>query len=183
MTVYNPAEDSFLMSESLKKYLKEKIKDKQINKKIKILDIGTGSGIQAKTCRELGFKNILTADINPEAVKLMKKNKFKSVQSDLFSNLKDKKFSLIIFNPPYLPENKYDKEPDTTGGRKGYEIILRFLKQAKFHLENNGEILILFSSLSKPRTIKKQAKHFGYNIRLVNKMNVSFERLFVYLLN
>ena len=143
--------------------------------------MGSGSGIQAKTCRESGFNNILTADITAEAVKFLKFKGFNAIKSDLFSNInKKQKFNLIIFNPPYLPENKYDKEKDTTAGKKGYEIIVMSLKQAKSHLEKNGKILLLISSLSKPDIIRKQAKKFGYKIKLLNQTNLFFEKLFVY---
>ena len=175
--MYTPLKDSYLLSETLKIFLKNK------DKRIKILDLGTGSGILAETCRELGFKNILTTDINKEAVKLLRKKGFRARKSDLFSNINiEKKFDLIIFNPPYLPEDKYDKEKDTTGGKKGYETILKFLKQAKKHLEKDGESLLLFSSLSFPEIIKKQAKKLGYKMKLLNKKRIFFEELYVYLL-
>lgn len=215
MSIYQPAEDSYLMSETLKDYLNNLIKDneekskvnnnsicktlnqqkpsfnsysininniKSINntKNIKILDMGTGSGIQAQTCKDLGFNSILTVDINPEAVKPLKSKNFKSIKSDLFSKInKKQKFSLIIFNPPYLPENKYDKEKDTTAGKKGYELIIKFLKQAKFHLETDGKILLIISSFSKPNIIKKQAKELRYKIKILNQKSLFFERLFV----
>src|SRR3989338_5744157 len=47
MAFYNPSEDSYFLTE----VLKEKIKDK----KIKVLDLGTGSGIQSQTLIELGI--------------------------------------------------------------------------------------------------------------------------------
>lgn len=179
-SIYQPAEDSYLLLESVEKYLK-----KQENKKIKILDIGSGSGIQALICKKLGFDNVLTADINPNAVKYLKKQGLKSIQSNIFSNkqFKDKRFDLIIFNPPYLPEDK--KEPkdsrlQTTAGKKGYEIIIRFLKQAKSYLNKQGAILFLFSSLSQPKIILKNAEQLGYNFRLLNKQSFFFEILFVY---
>ena len=50
MHIYQPAEDSYLLQETLKQYLKSK------SKNIKILDMGSGTGIQAKTARDLGFK-------------------------------------------------------------------------------------------------------------------------------
>jgi len=173
--VYEASEDSFLLSEELKKYLKYKDRD------IKILDMGAGSGIQAETCKQLGFKNILTADIDKESIKLLKEKGFKAVCSDLFSSVNKKsKFDLIIFNPPYLPEDKYDKEKDTTGGKKGCETIVKFLKQAKKHLEKNGEILLLFSSLSKPEIIIKKAKDLGYKITKLSSKKLFFEELYVY---
>lgn len=172
--MYSPSDDSFLLSETLEDYLKGK------NKKISILDIGTGSGIQAETCKKLGFNNITVADIDETCLRHLK-NEFKTIQTDLFSNIKQR-FNLIIFNPPYLPQHKYDKRKDTTGGKKSYETIFKFLEQAKIHLLKNGSILLLFSSLSSPEKIKKKAAELGYEFQLIAKKNLFFEQLFVYLL-
>ena len=60
--IYQPAEDSYLLSNTIKKYLKKNKYNK--DKSISILDMGSGSGIQAQTCKQLGFTNILTIDIN-----------------------------------------------------------------------------------------------------------------------
>ncbi len=208
MSIYIPSDDSYLLAEAIKKYLINltkninkqtsktnrpsrlnfhktiniRYKNKIKNKTIKILDIGSGSGIQAETCRKLGFNNILTSDINKEAVILLRKQGFKSKQSNLFEKIKDK-FNLIIFNPPYLPEDKLepkDSKTNTTAGKKGNELIIKFLKQAKKHLNENGKIFLLFSSLSQPNIIKKQAKAFGYNLNLLSKKKLFFEELFVY---
>ena len=176
MSIYKPQEDSYLLSETLKDYLIGQPKN------LKILDLGAGSGIQAETCKNLGFKNILTSDINFEAVKLLKKKRFKSIQSNLFSNIK-KRFDLIIFNPPYLPEDSEEPEDSklsTTAGKKGYELILKFLKQAKYHLTKKGKILLLVSTLSKPKIIIKKAKDLGYHVNLMNKKKIFFEELMVF---
>lgn len=170
--MYSPKEDSFLLSDTLKIYLKNK------NKEIKLLDMGSGSGIQAETCRKLGFKNITVVDIDKESIQHLKKQKFKTIKSNLFENIKDK-FEIIIFNPPYLPEHKYDKKSDTTGGKKGYELIIKFLKQAKKHLEKSGSILLLYSSFSHPKIIQNQAKSLGYKINLLSTKKLFFEELFV----
>lgn len=175
MPIYIPSEDSYLLSETLKNYLENK------NKSIKILDMGSGSGIQAKTCRDLGFKNIICADINQEAVKNLKKQGFTSIKSNLFSNInKKERFNLIIFNPPYLPEHRFDKEKDTTGGKKGCEIIIKFLKQAKSYLDKNGTILLLFSSLSKPKIILKKSEQLNYSPTELSSKKLFFEELWVY---
>ncbi|OGJ22123.1 hypothetical protein A3K73_07610 [Candidatus Pacearchaeota archaeon RBG_13_36_9] len=174
--MYKPREDSYLLSSALAVYLKDK--DRRIN----ILDMGSGSGIQAETCIKLRFKNVKAADIDEEAIKTLRKKKFKAIKSNLFSDIKEK-FDLIIFNPPYLPEHKYDREKDTTGGKEGYETIVRFLKQAKKHLNKNGAILLLFSSFSKPSIIKREAKKLGYNIKLLAKKRIFFEKLYVCLLS
>ncbi|MEN9625822.1 MAG: hypothetical protein RL557_150 [archaeon] len=180
MSIYQPSDDSYLLQEVLKKYLK-KIK----NKKIDILDMGSGSGILMQTCKENNFKNITAVDINKEAVTHLQKQKIKAIHSDLFSNskLKNKKFDLIIFNPPYLPEDKrepQDSKLQTTAGKKGYEIIIKFLEQAKIHLQKKGKILLLFSSLSKPHIVLKKAREMKYQYELQASKKLFFEELFVY---
>lgn len=172
MSVYQPKEDSYLLSDEIKKFIL-KLK----NKNIKVLDMGTGYGIQAETCLQAGISqaNITLSDINKEALNNIKKKDFISVQSDLFSNINDK-FDIIIFNPPYLPEDKYDKEKDTTGGKKGYETILKFLKQAKQHLNKNGKIFIVFSSL----TNLKKSMIKSYKIKELSRKKIFFEELIVW---
>lgn len=175
-SVYQPEKDSYLLEKEVKQYL-----DRLENKNIRVLDMGSGSGIQLKACINLGIKQVLAADINPLAIKELKRQNLKAKQSNLFSNLKKQKFDLIIFNAPYLPEDKEDKAWDTTAGKKGYEIIIEFLKQAKSHLNKNGNILLLFSNLSKPNIIKKNATSLGYKHKKLLEKGVGFfEKLYVY---
>ncbi|NMB66954.1 methyltransferase, partial [Candidatus Woesearchaeota archaeon] len=138
MEIYQPSEDSYLMS----KILKEKIpKIKKLNSKLKFLEIGAGSGINLETVFNLGIKkeNIFSCDINKDSVNYCKKLGFNCVHSDLFQNIKGS-YDIIIFNPPYLPYDKNepkDSRTSTTGGKRGNEIIIKFLKQAKFHLKKD----------------------------------------------
>jgi len=180
MSIYQPAEDSYILEEQVKKFLKN-VKEKS---SFKVLDMGSGSGIQAIACLKEGIqrKNIIAADINPEAIAELKKQRIPARKSNLFSNInKDKRFNLIIFNAPYLPADKYDKQPDTTAGKCGNEIIIRFLRKAKRYLAEDGAVLLLFSSLSKPAEIIKYAEKRGYKAeKLAEKSVGMMEKLFVY---
>lgn len=148
--MYHPEEDSYLLSEALSNYL-ENIK----NPHLKALDMGTGSGIQAETLsRFIDKKNILCTDIDDFSLNHVRKKGFKVLTSNLFSKIQGK-WDLISFNPPYLPRDNYDNKKDTTGGKKGDEVILRFLKQAKSHLAENGKIFLLLSSLTPRKKILK----------------------------
>jgi len=174
--IYEPLEDSFLLNKTLIKFFKNK------DKKIKILDVGSGSGIQAETCLKLGFKNVIASDINKETAKYLREKNIKFVHSDLFDKIKGR-FDLIIFNPPYLPHDYREPEEskmNTTGGKKGYEIIIKFLKQSSKKLNKNGSIILLFSSLSNPKLILERARDFGYNFSLLDKNKFFFEELYVY---
>jgi len=169
MEIYQPSDDSFLLAESVKEVIK---KDDFTN----VLDMGSGSGIQAETAIKAGInpKNIVLADINPDAIKLLRKKfpKSKVILSDLFEKIKGK-YDLIIFNPPYLPDHEFDKGADTSGGKKGSEIINRFLSQAKKHLSDNGIILLLISSFTKG--IDWQ----NYKKKLLGTKKIFFEELYV----
>lgn len=175
--IYSPAEDSFLLASVLKKEI-PKISEKNPN--LKILEIGSGSGIQIKNLLDLGVKkeNIVCCDINPEAVEKCNQLDVKCIQSNLFKNLQEK-YDIIIFNPPYLPEDKNEPEDSqiaTTGGKKGSELINKFLKKAKEHLNERGIIFLLTSSLTKGINFEE------YEINLVVSKKLFFEELYVWVL-
>lgn len=163
--IYEPAEDSFLIQKWVKHFAKGKI-----------LDMGTGSGILALEALKYS-KDVLAVDINPEAVKIAREKGIKAVVSDLFANVKGK-FDLIIFNPPYLPEEKgEDKESRTvtTGGKKGYEVIERFFSEATNHIPKNEVILLVFSTLT--GNIPRIAKKYGFKCKVLEEKPLFFEKL------
>ncbi len=169
MEIYQPREDSFLLQEQVKK---------EVKPNDKVLDMGTGSGIQAITVLEIS-KDVTATDINPEAIKKLKHPQIKTIQSNLFQNIKEK-FDLIIFNPPYLPKDSQEPKNSalaTTGGQKGHEIIKKFLEQAKNHLTEKGRILLLYSSLS--GDISQIASKLSYNLNILSQASFFMETLFV----
>ncbi|MEK6915862.1 MAG: HemK2/MTQ2 family protein methyltransferase [Nanoarchaeota archaeon] len=169
--VYQPAEDSFLLEKLISKYSKNK----------KVIDIGTGSGILAIKALKSGASSVTAVDLNKDAVKEIKSNNksIKTIQSNIFSKVKGK-FDLIICNPPYLPhDSREDKESSlaTSGGKKGDEFILKFLRQAKSHLKENGIILLLFSSLTPRDRINKLLEKLNSKSKIVASKNLFFEKL------
>ncbi len=193
--IYQPAEDSYLMSRVLKEQLpsllapkgvypkgtrtstrpqdfsKEKSTKGKENPDLRFLEIGSGSGIHLETAKKLGVKqkNIFSVDINHNAVLHCQSLGFNCIYSDLFENVSGK-FDLIIFNPPYLPlDSKEDSESAlaTTGGESGSEVINRFLKEAKNYLNKDGKIFLITSSLTK-----------GIDFLAFQKKEIGCEKLF-----
>ncbi|MBL7052023.1 MAG: methyltransferase [Nanoarchaeota archaeon] len=166
--MYEPREDSFLLKKHVKKLVSGKV-----------LDVGTGSGIQALAALE-NTKEVLAVDISEEVVEYCKKKNINVIQSDLFEKIEGK-FDWIIFNPPYLPEDPREPEDSklaTTGGKKGDEILKRFLVDAKDYLNENGKILVLISSL----TGKAEDLFKDYSWKLLERENLFMEDIEVYLL-
>lgn len=147
-----------------------------------VLDMGTGSGIQALTPLAKA-KKVYAVDVNKAALENLRKENKKIIilHSDLFSAFKRKKikFDTIIFNPPYLPNGKASN-PALDGGIKGFELIEQFLIEAKYHLSKKGIILLLFSSLSNKPKIDEILQTNLYSFQELEKHHIFFEDLFVY---
>jgi HemK-related putative methylase len=170
--IYSPAEDSFLLKKYVGKFCKG----------LSVLDMGSGSGIISETALNNKAKSVLAADINPESISLLKSKNILCVKSDLFNKLKGKKFDIIAFNPPYLPEDERepdDSKPATTGGKKGDETILRFLKQSKKHLNKNGFILLILSSLNPEEKVLETLKRLHLNHRVLESKKFFMESLYI----
>tara|TARA_Y100000310_G_scaffold343859_1_gene453532 strand:- start:1847 stop:2353 length:507 start_codon:yes stop_codon:yes gene_type:complete len=166
--IYKPREDSFLLQKHVKKFSEGRV-----------LDMGTGSGIQAVTAAE-SAEYVLAVDVNPEAVEYARKKGLNVIQSDLFESVSGQ-FDLIIFNPPYLPEDPDEPEDSrlaTTGGKEGSELLLRFLENARKYLVEDGKVLVLVSSLT--GDVEELFK--GYDYKLLDSEKLFMEKLSVYLL-
>jgi HemK-related putative methylase len=172
--IYEPAEDSFLLEEQVKKFANGKV-----------LDMGTGSGIQAAAAaKKKNVKSVLGVDIQKNVVDWCKKNvlskKIKFQQSVLFKNIKKQRFDTIIFNPPYLPAEPNLKDITLSAGKKGFEIVEKFIKDAKGYLSDDGVILLLISSLTNQYQCEKIIRENLFEFEIISKQHIFFEDLFVY---
>lgn len=177
LDIYEPEEDSYFMAETI---ISEIPKILKINPNIKFLEIGCGSGINLQAALGAGIKlkNIYGSDINTNAVNYCKSLGFNCILSDLFSKINGQ-FDLIVFNPPYLPldeEEPKDSRINTTGGKEGNEIIIKFLKQARNHLKKTGKIILITSSLSKSVNFDR----LGFKSSIISEKKLFFERLIVW---
>jgi HemK-related putative methylase len=166
----------------MSRILKEKIPFLlEKNPNLNFLEIGAGSGIHLETAKNSGIKleNIFSSDIDKKSVSHCQLLGFNCIHSDLFEKIPKLKFDLIIFNPPYLPEDSRepkDSQTATTGGKKGNEIILKFLGQSKKFLSKNGKIFLITSSLAENIDFKK----LGYNAKEIGCEKLFFERLCIW---
>ncbi|MBW2968106.1 methyltransferase [Candidatus Woesearchaeota archaeon] len=179
--LYQPGEDSFLIQKEVEKHSRGRV-----------LEIGVGTGILALTAAQLGrVKSVLGVDIKQEAIdhcaaeckgkKYAKKCRF--LKSDLFSKVPKSKFDTIIFNPPYLPEQTgelWELSTNISGGKHGYEIIEKFLADVNDYLEPNGQVLLLFSTITGKHKVEDLITGSMMSWEPLNKQSIMFEQLHVY---
>jgi release factor glutamine methyltransferase len=186
--VYEPAEDTFLLVDSI-----------IASEGDYVFEIGSGSGLIGLYFASLGA-NVVCSDINPIAVELIKKNflvnknflkgSFDVRISDLFSALDSKdSFDIIIFNPPYLPTSKKDLvggsgwfDKAISGGINGLDVIKRFINQVSDYLKKDGKVYFVFSSLNDKEKLENLIKKNNFIFKIVNSYRFNSEKLDVYFL-
>ena len=181
-SVYQPREDSYLLAHLVQKYASGNV-----------LDLGTGTGIQAKNAAlKKKVTHVVAVDKNPEAIAYARKNavvdhKIDFFVGDLFMPITKKKcpvqqFDTILFNPPYLPEDGGPPDSAVIGGKHGYETIERMLSEANNYLVSGGKILLLFSSRTNKEKVDTIIKENLFCARLLQTTRFFYEHLYVYLI-
>jgi release factor glutamine methyltransferase len=142
---------------------------------------------------EVTAKSVVSADINPYAVECTAfnaklnhiANKVDARLSDLFEAFPmNEKFDIIIFNPPYLPMDVRMRSTEWVekawfGGVTGRTVIDTFLQSVDDYLANEGRVLFIQSSLSKPEESLKKLDEMEYEAEIIAEKALFFEKLVV----
>lgn len=176
---YEPEEDSFLLLEQTLKQIKENNLD--------ICEVGVGSGyVISNLINKFPNNNFYGSDINPFAIEQTKKknSEIKLINSSLLEKF-EQKFDLIIFNTPYLPLEDNEKYEDISfkdkaiyGGEKGYEVIEEFIYEINDKLKDDGQVIMIYSSLSNHNYIKEILHKNLFNYKLLKEESHFFEKLY-----
>ena len=149
------------------------------NKKINILDIGTGSGcILLSILKELPLSRGTGIDISAKAIKTAKANakKFNLSNRSKFrifdlKKYKTGKHDLIISNPPYIPSREiknlskdiinYEPRVALNGGIDGLDLIRKIINISNCLLKKNG-LLVIEIGFSQYRKVSAIMRKYGY---------------------
>lgn len=134
--------------------VEEVIKIAQKYNSPRILDLCTGSGAIAISLKKFVSNADITAvDISEKALEIAQKNaekleaKINFVKSDLFDKLDNKKFDIIVSNPPYIRKDEIkklseevQKEPKIAldGGEDGLDFYRIIAEQAINYLKTGS---------------------------------------------
>lgn len=179
--VYEPSEDTFLFCDNM-----------NVLQEDTVLDLGTGCGALGIVAA-MTVEFVLAIDVNPHAVRCAKlnavqngvSNRMAFMRSDLFSALGNSaKFTLILFNAPYLPVteggNNSWVDLSWNGGASGRFVIDRFIVDVQNHLTANGRVLLMQSNLAGVEETFRRFDDCGMTARKVAEIALPFfETLFL----
>ncbi|MBP2132875.1 release factor glutamine methyltransferase [Methanomicrobium sp. W14] len=171
--VYQPEEDTYLLLECA---LKEARPCENI------IEVGTGSGKIAGEIKKIS-ENTFAIDINPYACTASKKKGIEVIRGDLLSCI-NKRFDLIIFNPPYLPTQPGERIDDwleyaLDGGISGRNTIERFAGMLEKAMTDNGRCLLLISSLTGKDEVLADLSSLELNVCVISERCIEDEKLYV----
>ena len=125
-----------------------------------ILDLCTGSGCLAVMAAD-AFPNakVDAVDVSADALRVARRNvedyhfedRITLVQSDLFEALANKRYDIILCNPPYVTDEamaklpkEYQHEPmlALAGGADGMTVVKKLARQARGHLKRGGLLFV-----------------------------------------
>ena len=159
------------------------------NKRINILDIGTGSGcillsllkelhLSRGTGIDISSEAVRTAQLNSKKLNLFYRSKFKVVDMD---NFNIGRYDLIVSNPPYialkdiknLSKDILNYEPliALKGGYDGLDLIKKVIYKSKHLLKANGLLgievgtnqYVQASKILKKNGFREVSKEYDYN--------------------
>jgi release factor glutamine methyltransferase len=138
--------------------------DGTLARRLRVVDVGTGSGCLAVTLAlEMPEADVLAVDISERALVIARRNadrlgagdRVRFVRTSLLEGLAPG-IDLIVSNPPYVPDGHrqalssevrdYEPREAVLGGPDGLDVIRHLLAQASERLARGGRLLMEFGA-------------------------------------
>ncbi|MDX3095518.1 methyltransferase [Streptomyces sp. ME01-24h] len=175
--VYHPQDDTLLLKDALRR--------ERLPENADVLDLGTGTGALALSAAERGAAQVTAVDASVSAVLTTRLNarlnrrRVKVLHGDLTAPVTDRRFDLIMANPPYVPSPK--ARCPTRGralawdaGADGRVLLDRICSDAPPLLTPGGVLLLVHSGLCGVERTLGRLRRTGLRAVVVERRYIPF---------
>lgn len=214
--IYEPAEDTFLLLDLLEEdlpFLTARFAPLSASPSAPtpiVVELGTGSGIVTTFIHKhiLPSSYHITTDLNPHACRASlttwaanngnedgsgptTPGLLDTVRGSLATPLRRGIVDVLVFNPPYVPDEIVPTAPDADddrrwldlallGGDDGMEVTWELLNDLEDVLASKGVAYILFCKRNKPESVAKEMEKRGWKVKRVGERKAGWEVLSVW---
>ena len=150
-----------------------------------VLDIGTGSGALALAASRAGARSVTAVDNSWRSVAATWLNcrlhdaAVTVCQGDLFGPVADRRFGLIVANPPYVPAElsalpRHRMARCWDAGLDGRVVVDRICDRAREHLTSDGALLLVHSGVCGARLTLDRLAVAGLAAAVVERGQIPF---------
>lgn len=161
----------------------------------KILDMCTGTGAIGLTLKkEIPSSEVNISDISLKALKVAKKNRknlgldINIIRSDLYKNIKDKDYDILISNPPYVMDSeilpvelKYEPKLALFSGKEGTDHIKQILIGASKHLKQKYIIALEINEKSEKPLTDFIIKNLDHDIKYLFEKDLAGKTRYLFI--
>lgn len=153
--------------------------------KIRVLELGAGSGLISLFCRQMGA-SVTASDISDIALKNIELNALKNnlsfdfVKSDLFERVHPEAFDLILINPPYYPKNAASESELAWFCGSNFEYFHKLFFELQQKRQTKNKILMILSDDCQINRIQEIARGYSHDLSLQKIVKTWLEFNFVF---
>lgn len=135
---------------------------------LKALELGAGSGLLSIAMAKRGAM-VTASDISEKACTAVKENglinhvSLEVIHSDLFDDFGERKFDVIVINPPYYPRNPQNEAEKAWFCGENFEYFQKLFAQLADYLSENGVAVMVLSEDCAMIEISRLATEAGYH--------------------
>ncbi|MFA4819353.1 MAG: HemK2/MTQ2 family protein methyltransferase [Candidatus Aenigmatarchaeota archaeon] len=151
-----------------------------------VLDMGTGTGLQAVIASK-NAKKIIATDISNDAIKCAKENidrlnlnkKIEVRKSNLFQRITEK-FDVVIFNIPFNQMKDPKDSLEIAAYDKDSKLLKRFFDGVENHLKLKGKIILLYASFGNINILYDLIKKHKFRYSVIKTVKIKNDDFYIF---
>ena len=149
------------------------------------LELGAGSGLISFYANLKGAK-VTASDISTNVIQNIAFNQLKNgvnfevIHSDLFTEFGDRKFEMILINPPYFKRNPKSEADYAWYCGENSEYFIRLFSELNNFICNESLVFMILSEECAIVEIKQIAKQNNFVLKVVKRKRIWLEENFIF---